>query len=133
VATALEAQIQRWLLGASAITGIVGDRVTTRRRIQGDTFPSIVHEMISRGGSDSMAGTIRIVRSRWSVRCEAYTEAQLYPLRVAVDERMRAFRSEGAYANPTVFALMVSMVDPYGSPQVLIRTLDYFVWHAIDE
>lgn len=129
----IEEQVYAALSGHAPLTALVNTSITNGEMQQSGSFPQVTFSFIARTGTQQMSGTVPAYMTRVSLRCAAYSNAGVQAVRDAVHAVMIAFRGDAFPNAPTMFIGEYSMTDPYNTPKLRVRTLDYYVWTAVLE
>ena len=127
----MEAALRSYLLASSAVSTLVGDRLTWGFSKQGDVLPRVTLQRISGGPEYSDEGEAGLSNQRVQVDCYGATSASAR----AVYEAIRARISGANFTQSGVeFNIYIDSVrdepDAYeGGRQEHLVSLDLMVWH----
>ena len=121
------------LSGHTALTALVGNRISWVLRPQGDDLPAIVLHQISGQPDRTFSGQSGLYQSRIQLDCYALSYATSLQVSRAVEAAIAVRR--GFIGNVNFQGLFIdavrSGVEDLGTDNIFSTSLDLLVWHSV--
>ena len=130
----VESDLTAWLLADTALSALIGARVTWGARVQLEALPAIRCLLVSPGVTYTHSGPTGLASPRVQIDCFGATPESVQAVRDALADRMHAARAgvSGVGGIKGAFIAADRHSEPEdlgGGNMVFRRIIDFFVWH----
>ena len=130
----MEADLTTWLLADTALTTLVGTRITWGARVQLEALPAVRCLLVSPGVTYTHDGATELASPRVQMDCWGATPESVLSVKNALTARMHEIRDGASGAGGLKGAFIAA--DRHSEPEdlgggnmVFRRIIDFFVWH----